>query len=43
MLIALMEIWDPNLNTIHFSIGEMITRLPIRDKLVNMVPIPGME
>ena len=52
MLTALMEIWDPNSNTFHLLIEEImitledvykITRLPIKGKLVNMVPISGME
>jgi len=52
MLTTLMERWDSNSNTFHLSTGEMtvtledvyrITRLPIRGKLVNMVPVPGME
>jgi len=52
MLIALMERWDPNLNTFHLPIGEIkvmlkdiyrITRLPIRGKLVSMILIPSME
>jgi len=52
MLTALMERWDPNSNTFHLLIEEImitledvykITRLPIKGKLVNMVPISGME
>jgi len=52
MLTALMERWDLNSNTFHLPTREMtimledvyrITRLPIRGKLVNMVPVPGME
>ena len=47
-----MERWDPNSNTFHLPIGEMkvtlediyqIIRLPIRGKLVNMVPVSSME
>jgi len=52
MLIALMERWDPNSNTFHLPTGEIsvtledvckITRLPIRGKLVNMIPISSMD
>jgi len=52
MLIALMERWDPNSNTFHLPTREIIvmlkdvyriTRLPIRGKLVSMIPIPSME
>jgi len=52
MLTTLMERWDPNSNTFHLPIGEIIvtlkdvyriTRLPIRGKLVNMAFIPNME
>jgi len=52
MLTALMERWDPNSNTFHLPMGEImitledvyrITRLPIRGKLVNMISILSME
>jgi len=52
MLIALMERWDLNSNTFHLPTREImitledvyrITRLPIRGKLVNMIPIPNMD
>ena len=52
MLIALMERWDLNTNTFHLPTREMIitledvyriTKLPIKGKLVNMIPIPSMD
>lgn len=52
MLTALMERWDPNSNTFHVLTGEItvtlediyrITRLPIRGRLVNMVPVSSLE
>ena len=52
ILTTLMERWDPNSNTFYLPMGEImvtledvyrITRLPIRGKLVNMVPVLGME
>jgi len=52
MWIALMERWDPNSNTLHLPTRHIIvmlediyriTRLPIRGKLLSMIPIPSME
>jgi len=52
MLLALMERWDPNSNIFHLLTGEItitledvysITRMPIRGKLVNMIPVLSME
>lgn len=52
MLIALMERWDSNSNTFHLHTEEItitledvyrITRLPIKDKLVNMISILSMD
>ena len=52
MITTLMERWDLNSNTFHFSIGKItvtlediyrITRLPIRGRLVNMILVPSLE
>jgi len=52
MLIALMERWDLNSNIFHLPTGKIIvtlediykiTRLPIRGRLVNMVPILSLK